>query len=113
MPSGERETERFLKDSLETERFLRDSLEIPRPRTPQPRIYYTCMNSWMQLGLLRDLLHLHELVNGNLAFISDRSVLPTARPLLPTWIRLRAYVLPIRVISEGRPRENDKLVLYF
>ena len=56
------------------ERFLRDSLEIPRPRTPQRRIYYTCMNYWMQLGLLRDLLHLHELVNGNLAFISDRRV---------------------------------------
>ena len=37
-------------------------------------IYYTCMNSWMQLGLLRDLLHLHELVIGNLAFISDRHV---------------------------------------
>ena len=52
----------------------RDSLEIPRPRTPQPRIHYTCMNSWMQLGLLRDLLHLHELVIGNLAFISDSSV---------------------------------------
>ena len=79
MPSGERETERFLKDSLETERFLRDSLEIPRPRTPQPRIYYTCMNSWMQLGLLRDLLHLHELVIGNAAFISDSRVDVLAR----------------------------------
>ena len=82
MPSGERETERFLKDSLETERFLRDSLEIPRPRTPQPRIYYTCMNSWMQVGLLRDLLHLHELVIGNAAFISDSRVLHS-RP--PSW----------------------------
>ena len=27
------------------------------------------------MGLLRDLLHLHELVNGNLAFISARRVL--------------------------------------
>ena len=27
------------------------------------------MTCWMQFGLLRDLLHLHELVNGNLAFI--------------------------------------------
>ena len=58
------------------------------PAPPHPRIYYTCMNYWMQLGLLRDLLHLHELVNGNLAFISDGSVwilLPTkglsARPI--------------------------------
>ena len=28
------------------------------------------MNYWMQSPLLRDLLHLHELVNGNNAFIS-------------------------------------------
>ena len=47
---------------------------LSRHPTLPPRIYYTCMNYWMQLGLLRDLLHLHELVNGNLAFISDRSV---------------------------------------
>ena len=47
---------------------------LSRNPTLPPRIYYTCMNYWMQLGLLRDLLHLHELVIGNLAFISDRSV---------------------------------------
>ena len=44
MPSGERETERFLKDSLETERFLRDS---PPPHSPAP-----------------DLLHLHEFLDA-------------------------------------------------
>ena len=44
MPSGEREKERFLKDSLETGRFLRDS---PPPHSPAP-----------------DLLHLHELLDA-------------------------------------------------
>ena len=38
------------------------------------KIYYTCMNYCMQVGLLQDLLHLRELVNGNDAFISDRRV---------------------------------------
>ena len=47
---------------------------LSRHPTIPPRIYYTCMNSWMQLGLLRDLLHLHELVIGNAAFISDSHV---------------------------------------
>ena len=46
---------------------------LPDPPSPL-QIYYTCMNYWMQAALLQDSLHLHELVNGNLAFISDRRV---------------------------------------
>ena len=38
--------------------------------TAQPRVYYTCMDYWMQLRLLPDLLHLRYVVNGNLEFIS-------------------------------------------
>ena len=52
---------------------------LSRHPTLPPRIYYTCMNSSMQLGLLWDLLHLHELVIGNLAFMSDSSVLQEAQ----------------------------------
>ena len=33
------------------------------------------MNCWMQLELFQGLLHLRELVNGNLAFNSESSVL--------------------------------------
>ena len=36
--------------------------------------YYTCIDYWMQVGLFQDLLHLHELVDANVAFISERRV---------------------------------------
>ena len=42
----------------------------PRLRA-STRFYYTCMNYCTQVRLLRDLLHLHELVIGNVAFISE------------------------------------------
>ena len=38
------------------------------------------MNYWMQVGLHRDLLHLHELVTGNAAFISDSHVTQVRTP---------------------------------
>ena len=65
----------------------------------------------MQLGLLRDLLHLHELVIGNLAFISDRHVLDKMTkhghekaPLLER-SRVPGYKLPLpnnKLLALGR-----------
>ena len=48
------------------------SVQLGVEPSVQPlRDFTTCMNYCTQVRLLRDLLHLHELVIGNVAFISE------------------------------------------
>ena len=71
-----REEAAIAREALVTHRFHASAsscIGFTHLRAPPLGIYYTCMNYWMQMGSLRDLLHLHELVIGNVGVYFRRA----------------------------------------